>query len=290
MAKLFVKYNITHKVATTYHSQTNGQVEVSNTKIKKILEKVVNSSCKDWTDHLDSTLWTYRTAYKTPLGISPYALVFGKPCHLPLKLEHKTLWACKKLNFEYNVAGEAMLLQLNEFQECHSQAYENAKIYKEKTKVTFVHNGLDCFWSRKSPHMVLWRSPRWTRLMHLSPRWKTHPFTIKLIVNFNLFTSQWPTNTRKLLKPFIPPSSPQKMMLHSLQSQVKRPEASKKPESASQKSVLEGFGVCNEWSIPWLDEEPQGHQVIPIHGGEVVFEILAYHWDIPANCYGERKM
>lgn len=56
IGKLLVKYNIIHKVPTAYHLQTNGQTKVSNKEIKNILEKVVNLSYKDWTDHLDSTL------------------------------------------------------------------------------------------------------------------------------------------------------------------------------------------------------------------------------------------
>ncbi|TYK25722.1 uncharacterized protein E5676_scaffold862G00140 [Cucumis melo var. makuwa] len=98
----------------------NYMAEVSNREIKKILEKMVNSSYKDWADHLDSMLWTYHTAYKTPLGMSPYVLVFGKACHLPLEVEHKALRACKKLNFDHNATGEARLLQQNELQEWRS--------------------------------------------------------------------------------------------------------------------------------------------------------------------------
>ena len=61
-----------------------------------------------------------------------YVLVFEKVCHLPRELEHKTLWTCKELNFVHHATGEARLLQLNELQEWCSQAFENAKIYKEK--------------------------------------------------------------------------------------------------------------------------------------------------------------
>ncbi|GJU31514.1 reverse transcriptase domain-containing protein [Tanacetum coccineum] len=132
--KVMSKYGVTHRLSTAYHPQTSGQVEVTNRGLKRILERTVGENRASWSDKLDDALWAFRTAYKTPIGCTPYKLVYGKSCHLPVELEHKAYWALKHANFDLKTAGDHRKLQLNELNELRDQAYENSLIYKEKTK------------------------------------------------------------------------------------------------------------------------------------------------------------
>nr|GFA17203.1 reverse transcriptase domain-containing protein [Tanacetum cinerariifolium] len=129
-ARVTTKYGITHRLATAYHPQTSGQVEVSNRGLKRILESTVGENRALWSDKLDDALWAFRTAFKTPIGCTPYKLVCGKSCHLPIELEHKVYWALKYVNFDLKTAGDHRKLQLNELNELRDQAYENFLIYK----------------------------------------------------------------------------------------------------------------------------------------------------------------
>nr|GEY44638.1 hypothetical protein [Tanacetum cinerariifolium] len=95
--RVMIKYGVTHRLASAYHPQTSGQVE-------------------------------------TPIGCTPYKLVYGKSCHLLIELEHRAYWALKHVNFDLKTAGDHRKLQLNKLSELRDQAYENSVIYKERTK------------------------------------------------------------------------------------------------------------------------------------------------------------
>ncbi|GJV59336.1 reverse transcriptase domain-containing protein [Tanacetum coccineum] len=133
-AKVMLKYGVTHHLSIAYHPQTSGQVEVSNHGLKRILERTVGENRGFWSDKLDDALWAFCTAYKTPIGCTPYKLVYRKACHLQIELEHKVYWAFKHANFDLETAGDHRKVQLNELNELHDQAYKNSLIYKEKTK------------------------------------------------------------------------------------------------------------------------------------------------------------
>nr|GEY47605.1 reverse transcriptase domain-containing protein [Tanacetum cinerariifolium] len=125
---------VTHHLATAYHPQTSGQVEASNQGLKRILKRTVGENCASSSEKLKDALWAFKTAYKTPIRCTPYTLVYGKSCHLPIELEHKAYWALKHVNFDLKTAGDHQTFQLNELNELHGQAYENYLIYKEKTR------------------------------------------------------------------------------------------------------------------------------------------------------------
>ncbi|GJZ18441.1 reverse transcriptase domain-containing protein [Tanacetum coccineum] len=105
-----------------------------NDKFAKVMSKTVGENRASWSDKLDDALWAFRTAFKTPIGCTPYKLVYGKSCHLPIELEHKAYWALKHANFDLKTTGDHRKLQLNELNELRDQAYENSLIYKERTK------------------------------------------------------------------------------------------------------------------------------------------------------------
>ncbi|GKC29108.1 putative nucleotidyltransferase, ribonuclease H [Tanacetum coccineum] len=95
LEKMLMKCGVTHRLATPYHPQTSGQTENTNRAIKRILGRTVNGNRKDWADKFDDALWAFRTAYKSPIGSTPFRIVYGKACHLSMEMKHKAYWALK---------------------------------------------------------------------------------------------------------------------------------------------------------------------------------------------------
>ncbi|XP_010480724.1 PREDICTED: uncharacterized protein LOC104759509 [Camelina sativa] len=112
--------------------KTSGQVEDSNKQIKGILSRIVGVSKKDWSVKLDETLWAYRTAFKTPIGRTPFQLIYGKACHLPVEVEYKALWIIKLLNLDIDTAQAKRTLDLHELDEIRLDAYESSKKLQRK--------------------------------------------------------------------------------------------------------------------------------------------------------------
>jgi hypothetical protein len=132
--KALTEVGVDHWIATPYHPQMSGQAETSNKLIKNILQKTLNQMGRSWRSKLSEALWAYRMAYKTPIGVTPYQLVYRKTYHLPIELEHKTFWATKKWNMDLKAVGTKRKIQIAELEEWREKAYHSAKLYKEKTK------------------------------------------------------------------------------------------------------------------------------------------------------------
>ncbi|GJU37506.1 reverse transcriptase domain-containing protein [Tanacetum coccineum] len=114
--------------------QNNIQTKVTNRAIKRILERSVRYNPKNWSEKLDDVLCAFKTAYKTPIGCTPFRLVYGKSCHLPAEIKHNAYWAFKQCNMDLTAAAKKHFMELNELMELIDKAYENTRIYKERTK------------------------------------------------------------------------------------------------------------------------------------------------------------
>ncbi|GJS30635.1 reverse transcriptase domain-containing protein [Tanacetum coccineum] len=115
--KVMLKYGVTHHISTAYHPQTSGQVKVLNHGLKCILKRTIGENRASWSDKLDDSLWAFCTTFKTPIRCTPYMLVYGKACHLPIELEHKAYWALKHCNYDLVTAGDHQKVQMNELNE-----------------------------------------------------------------------------------------------------------------------------------------------------------------------------
>ncbi|GJW42670.1 reverse transcriptase domain-containing protein [Tanacetum coccineum] len=108
MERTMKRYGVNHHFSTSYHPQTNGQVENMNRALKRILEKTVKDNPAIWLRKLDDALWAFRTAYKPPTGTTPYKLIYGKNCHLSFKIKHQAYWALKNCNPDLIAADDTI--------------------------------------------------------------------------------------------------------------------------------------------------------------------------------------
>ncbi|GJX52061.1 reverse transcriptase domain-containing protein [Tanacetum coccineum] len=116
------KYVTPIRLSTPYQPQRVSIVKSQNTRVlKRILERTVGENRASWSDKLDDALWAFRTAYKTPIGCTPYKLVYGKACHLPVELEHKAYWALKHANFDLKDRGDHQSSNVNESKRLRDQ-------------------------------------------------------------------------------------------------------------------------------------------------------------------------
>ncbi|GJX21956.1 reverse transcriptase domain-containing protein [Tanacetum coccineum] len=128
LKSLFARFRIPRAIIS------DRETHFCNDQFAKVMSKTVRENRASWSDKLKDALWAFRTTFKTPIGCTPYKLVYGKSCHLPIELEHKAYWALKHANFDLKTAGDHRKLQLNELNELRDQAYENSLIYNERTK------------------------------------------------------------------------------------------------------------------------------------------------------------
>nr|GEU80750.1 hypothetical protein [Tanacetum cinerariifolium] len=73
-------------------------------------------------------------AFKPYLGTTPFRIIHGKACHLPVKFKHKAYWEIKNRNMDLTKDGANQFLQINELDEMRLDAYESSISYKERTK------------------------------------------------------------------------------------------------------------------------------------------------------------
>ena len=197
---------------------------MSNREVKNILKKIIRPDGKDWAHKLSDTLWAYQTAYKTPIGMSPFRLIFGKACHLPVELENRAYWAITKLNLSLDEAGKHRLLELQELHELRRDAYENAEIYKEKTKA-FHDQNIKRRTFQVNKQVWLYNSHLKLFLGKLRSRWDGPYMVVESFDNGSMLISdpksgkQFKVNGHRL-KPYLttePPTPADKVNLHFLE-------------------------------------------------------------------------
>lgn len=214
---LLKKHGVKHKVATPYHPQTSGQVEISNREIKATLQKTNGTTSKDWSTKLDDALWTYMTAFKTHLGTNPFNFLNGKSCHLPVELEYKAMLAVKLLKYDIKTTKEKRLIRLNDLNEIRLEAYASSKIYKERTK-TFHDKKIIKRDFKVGDQVLLFNSRLRLFPGKLKSRW-SRPFCIKKVCPYGAITlvgksGDFRVNGQRLKRYMVDQVTPEETSFH----------------------------------------------------------------------------
>ncbi|KAG7599425.1 Integrase catalytic core [Arabidopsis suecica] len=282
---LLKKHGVKHKVATPYHPQTSGQVEVSNRQIKAILARVVGVSRRDWSTKLDDTLWAYRTAYKTPIGRTPFQMLYGKSCHLPVEVEYKAIWATKLLNLDIKEAQEKRSVDLHELEEIRLEAYESSKVYKERTKA-FHDKKITPKDFKVGDQVLLFNSRLKLFPGKLKSRW-SGPFTIKEVLPFgtvSLFAkdgSEFRVNGQRVKKYLADSIIPEgatvlTMNIHRIATKARRkalfpePKLQRIPSSTIARKLSQSSNLLDARR---RKEGYEGFEIIPSESSEETEEI-----------------
>ncbi|GJX04237.1 reverse transcriptase domain-containing protein [Tanacetum coccineum] len=155
-----------------------------NSQLEKALLKYgLSNNPKDWSEKLNNALWAFKTAYKTPTGCTPFRMVYGKACHLPVEIEHKAYWALKQCNMDLTVAAKNRFMELNELIKLRDGAYENTRIYKERTKRWHDSRLRGDKDFKNGDKVLLFNSRLKLHPGKLKSKW-TGPFTVKTMYSY----------------------------------------------------------------------------------------------------------
>ena len=133
---LLQRYDIQLHRSSAYRLQTNGAVEAANKNIKRILQRIIETS-QDWSEKLPFALWAYRTSFRTFIGATPYSLVYGMETVLPVEIEMGSLRVALKQHISEVDWAQARLDQLNLLYERRLRAINHIHAYLRKMALTF---------------------------------------------------------------------------------------------------------------------------------------------------------
>ena len=108
------------------HPQANGQVEVTNRSLLKIIKTRLEGAKGIWPDELPSVLWAYRTTTRTPTGETPFRLAYGTEAVIPAKVG---LTSYRVESYDEDMNKEGMRLQLDLLDEVRATAEQRLARY-----------------------------------------------------------------------------------------------------------------------------------------------------------------